>query len=229
KLDGLHMQFLQSDLEEFDQYRTVLDDLTTAGKTGPAREIFKRFLQRVDQRVAYVADLLKTETFDFTGDDRFSVDRRKAPYPIDLDAARHLWRQYLRYEYLQEKLNLERPGPAGSSKSSSAEGKGENKAAPVNVPEEIVKTLSRRYTRLLRFWREEDGGDVLQFYLTALMRVYDPHSDYLGKSTLDNFAMSMNLSLFGIGALLQSEDGYCKIKELKPGPALRSKKLKPGD
>src|SRR5438094_5754803 len=61
------------------------------------------------------------------------------------------------------------------------------------------------------------------------MNVYDPHSDYLGKSKLDNFAMSMNLSLFGIGALLESEDGYCKIKELKPGPALRSKKLKPGD
>src|SRR5206468_4142870 len=53
--------------------------------------------------------------------------------------------------------------------------------------------------------------------------------DYLGKSMLDNFAMSMNLSLFGIGALLQSEDGYCKIKELKPGHAMRSKKLKPGD
>ena len=36
-------------------------------------------------------------------------------------------------------------------------------------------------------------------------------------------------AIVGIGALLESEDGYCKIKELKPGPALRSKKLKPGD
>ena len=102
-------------------------------------------------------------------------------------------------------------------------------AAPASIPDEIIKTLSRRYARVLRFWREEDGGDVLEFYLTALMNVYDPHSDYLGKSKLDNFAMSMNLSLFGIGALLQSEDGYCKIKELKPGPAMRSKQLKPGD
>jgi carboxyl-terminal processing protease len=39
----------------------------------------------------------------------------------------------------------------------------------------------------------------------------------------------MALSLFGIGALLQSEDGYCKIKELKPGPAMRSGKLKEND
>src|SRR5439155_12683555 len=147
----------------------------------------------------------------------------------DLDEAQQLWRQHLRYEYLQEKLNLEKPKLTGSARPRAKDGKGEPNAAPANVRDEILKTLSRRYARILRFWQEEDGGDVLQFYLTALMNVYDPHSDYLGKSMLDNFAMSMNLSLFGIGALLQSEEGYCKIKELKPGPAMRSKKLKPGD
>jgi C-terminal processing protease CtpA/Prc len=51
----------------------------------------------------------------------------------------------------------------------------------------------------------------------------------MSKSSLDNFNVGMALSLFGIGALLQSEDGYCKIKELKPGPALRSQKLKEND
>ncbi len=229
RLDNLHMHFLQSDLEEFDQYRTVLDDLTIAGKTGPAREIFKRFMQRVDQRLAFVTDLLKNDKFDFTGNDRYPLDRRKAPYPKDLDEARQLWRQHLRYEYLQEKLNLERPRLTRAARPRSKDAKSETNAVPANEGDEIIKTLSRRYARILRFWREEDGGDVLEVYLTALMHVYDPHSDYLGKSTLETFAMSMNLSLFGIGALLQSEDGYCKIKELKPGPAMRSKKLKPGD
>jgi len=251
-LDGPHLHFLQSDLEEFDQYRTVLDDLTMAGKTGPAREIFKRFLQRVDQRVAYVAELLETERFEFTGNDRFYIDRRKAPYPKDLDEAKQLWRQHLRYEYLQEKLNLELPKLAPPSadvrstkpviklddgreiKSNAISPRTNSntdvKSNPAKSREEIIKTLSRRYARILRFWTlEEDGGDVLQFYLTSLMQVYDPHSDYLGKSTFENFALSMNLSLFGIGALLQSEDGYCKIKELKPGPAMQSQQLKPGD
>jgi carboxyl-terminal processing protease len=228
-LDGLHMHFLKSDLEEFDQYRTVLDDLTVAGKTGPARDIFKRFMQRVEQRITFVAELLKSEKFDLTGDDRYPLDRRKAAHPKDLDEAKQLWRQHLRYEYLEEKLNLEKPKVLGAGKAHAKDGAGDTNAAPESLHDQIITTLSHRYSRVLRFWREEDGGDVLQFYLTALMNVYDPHSDYLGKSTFDNFAMSMNLSLFGIGALLQSEDGYCKIKELKPGPALRSKKLKPGD
>ena len=40
----------------------------------------------------------------------------------------------------------------------------------------------------------------------------------------------MNLSLFGIGASLEAEDGYCKIRELLPGgPAARSGLLNPGD
>jgi len=40
----------------------------------------------------------------------------------------------------------------------------------------------------------------------------------------------MNLSLVGIGASLQSEDGYCKIREIVPGgPAARSGELKVGD
>src|SRR5437016_1522518 len=228
-LDGQRLYFLKSDLDDFDQYRTVLDDLTLAGKTGPAREIFKRLLQRVEQRVAFVAELLRSEEFDFTGNDRYPMDRRTDAYPKGIEEDRHLWRQHLRYEYLQEKLNLEKPRLSASGKSRTKDGKDETQLAPGNVRGEIINTLSRRYARILRFWREEDGGDVLQFYLTALMNVYDPHSDYLGKSTLDNFAMSMNLSLFGIGALLQSEDGYCKIKELKPGPAMRGKQLKPGD
>ena len=149
---GQHMHFVRSDLEDFEQYRTVLDDLTLAGKTGPAREIFKRFLQRVDQRVAYVAELLKTEQFEFTSNDRYYIDRRKAPYPKDLDEAKRLWRLHLRYEYLQEKLNLERPKVADATRSGTKERKKKTNAAPVNVRDEIIKTLTRRYQRILRFW-----------------------------------------------------------------------------
>jgi len=251
RLDNLHIHFLQSDLQEFEQYRTSLDDLTKAGDISPARVIFKRFLERVEQHMAYVAELLKSEKFEFTGDDRYNFDRRKAPYPKDLDDAKKMWRQHLRYEYLEEKLNVDSSKSASSkatSKSSrpvvkpedaregdtkvpsaKSNSEGAAKSNTTKPAEDIIKALTRRYTRILRFWQEFDGGDVVQVYLTSLMRVYDPHSDYLGKATLENFAMSMNLSLFGIGALLESEDGFCKIKELKPGPALRSKKLKPGD
>jgi carboxyl-terminal processing protease len=75
-----------------------------------------------------------------------------------------------------------------------------------------------------------DSGSVLQAYLNALAHAYDPHSDYLNAPRAQDFSMQMNLSLFGIGARLQEDDGYCTIKELVPGgPAVKSKLIKAED
>src|SRR6185436_2183242 len=205
-LDNLHIYFLQSDLKEFEKYRYKLDDLTVdSGDTEPARVIFTRFRERLEQQYNFVTNLLQNDQWDFTGDDRFVLDRKKLPRPRDLTEARQLWRERLRYEYLQEKLNKV-------------------------VSTDIVTNLTRRYSRVQRMINDYDNDDVLQIYLTALAYVYDPHSDYMGKGELENFSIGMKLSLFGIGAMLQSEDGICKIKSLTDGgPALRSKQLTPDD
>lgn len=205
-LDNLHIYFLQSDIQEFDKYRYRLDEMTLRdGDATAARLIFNRWRQHLEQQYEYVQSLLKEGKFDFSGNDRFVIDRKKLPRPRDLAEAKALWRDRLRYEYLQEKLNKVEPS-------------------------EIITNLTKRYTRVLRMFNEFDNDDVLQIYLTALAHVYDPHSDYMGKSELENFSIGMKLSLYGIGALLQSEDGICKIKSLTDGgPAQRSKQLKPDD
>jgi carboxyl-terminal processing protease len=96
--------------------------------------------------------------------------------------------------------------------------------------EEIVKQLARRYNRTLRNLKQIEPDEVLQVWLDSLGHAYDPHTDYLGKRELDQFAISMNLSLFGIGATLQSEDGYTVIRSIVAGsPAEKSKQLKIGD
>ena len=59
---------------------------------------------------------------------------------------------------------------------------------------------------------------------------YDPHSEYMSASEMDNFSINMRLSLVGIGAMLRSEDGYSKIIELIPGgPAATEGELKIDD
>jgi carboxyl-terminal processing protease len=205
-LDPGRQLFLESDVEEFAPYRTSLEQTTArTGDTGPEHQIFERFQQRLEDRAACVHELLKTESFDFTGSDTYRWDRQKATRPRDLAEAKQLWRQQLRYEYLQEKLANKKP-------------------------EEIVKTLSRRYERGLHALKQLSKDELLEIYLTALTHAYDPHSDYMGRRQMEDFGIAMNLSLVGIGATLQAEDGYCKIRELVPGgPAAHSKLLKPGD
>lgn len=205
-MDPQHIFFTQEDLREFEPYRDRLHTLTLEkGDTQPARRIFVRFRERLEQQHELVTQLLKENHFSFAGDDCYTVNRKKEPRPANLDEAKKLWRERLRYEYLQEKLAKEKP-------------------------DEISKKLTRRYNQLQRAIREYDEDDVLELYLTSLARVFDPHSDYMGKSSLENFSITMKLSLYGIGALLKSEDGICKIVSLTPGgPAERSKKLKPND
>ncbi len=94
---------------------------------------------------------------------------------------------------------------------------------------EVLKTITNHYVQMFKNYKELDSDRVFEIYMTSLAHAYDPHSDYMGHTTAENFAIQMKLSLFGIGALLGEEDGYCKIAELKDGPAMRSGKIKPND
>lgn len=96
--------------------------------------------------------------------------------------------------------------------------------------DDVVKTLTNRYSQYVKNYRDLDRDDVFEIYLSSLARAYDPHSDYMGHNQAENFDIQLKLSLIGIGAVLQSVDGYCKIAELtEGGPAAKSGKLKPGD
>ena len=204
-LDPARMYFLESDLAEFEQFRNGLeDDIVRRGNLAPAHLLFSRLLERTEQRADYVGELLATASFQFTDNDRYALDRKTAPRPRNLDEAKQLWKQHLRYEILQEKLANE-------------------------APEAIANKIAKRYANVLRTIKHQDGDDVLEIFLDALASVFDPHTDYMGKSTYANFNINMSLSLFGIGAVLTSEDGYCKITELVPGPALKDGRLKPND
>jgi carboxyl-terminal processing protease len=205
-LDGTRSILLQSDVDEFAGYRANLAQATrTTGATAPAHAIFARCLRRLEQRTDFITKLLRAPKFDFSGHDVYSFDRAKAQRPRDLAAAEVLWREQARAEYLQEKLAGKRP-------------------------EQIASTLIRRHAQLLRTMKQLSKDEVLEIYLNALAHVYDPHSDYLGHQQMESFSIAMTLKLFGIGAVLENEDGYCKIRELVPGgPAARSGQLKPGD
>jgi carboxyl-terminal processing protease len=223
-LDPRREDFLQSDIDEFAHYRTNLDRLTarSSGRADltPAFEIYQRFIERLQQHDIYVDELLKQDKFKFTGSDRILIDRRHAPYPQDLDEAKELWREELRYRYLQEKLSREL-SPTN-----------DNVIVPLTKTNytDITDTLARHYRWNFHMATNWDSTDVLQVYLEALTHAYDPHSDYLNDEHAQDFSIQMSLSLFGIGASLTEDDGYCTISKLIPGgPAAKSKQLNEKD
>ncbi len=83
-LDPRHENFLQSDLAEFDVYRTNLDRLTLEHGTAdltPAFAVYGRYAQRIQQHDDYVTGLLEHDKFRFNTDEKIILDRRHAPFP----------------------------------------------------------------------------------------------------------------------------------------------------
>jgi carboxyl-terminal processing protease len=205
-LDFNHLFFTQKDIDTFtSKYATSIGDDILLGNPDPAFDIYGVYKKRVEDRVAKVKQVIAADNFDFTKDESIELDRRKAPWPKDDAEADKLWYLRLKGEFLQEKLADHPIDPPG-------------------------KILDRRYDQLLLNLHEQTNEDVIRDFLTTLAQTYDPHSEYLSKSDLENFSINMRLSLVGIGAVLKSDDGYAKIAELVPGgPAERDGHLKVND
>ena len=75
-LDGQKSYFLQSDINDFDAYRFLFDDMIRTGDIDPAYLIFARFQQRNRERIQYAIALLNTEP-DWTVNESFDFDREQ--------------------------------------------------------------------------------------------------------------------------------------------------------
>ena len=204
-LDYNKLYFTQQDVDEFvGKYGNTIDEVIVTGDLGPAREIFARFKQRVEDRVAKNKKLAQK---DYTFDSKRTVEinRQEAPWPQDQADADQIWQNRIEAELLKENL-------------------AEHQIKP---PKEVV---THRYDQALKNVHEMDDEDVVKTFLTSVAQAYDPHSEYLSPSDLENFQISMKLSLVGVGAVLSSEEGYAKVKEVVPGgPADKDGRLKVND
>ena len=217
-LDPLKTYFYQSDIDEFKPYETQLDDMLQQNNTSFANLVFQRFLQRVDERVAQVDELLK-QNFDFTRDEDMVTEPDLLQYPRDAADARERWRQRIEYDLLVLKAD----------KSDKAK-EGQPPKDPAEEDKEAREKLSKRYHNFARRMKQFDNNELLEMYLTSITSSYDPHTSYMSPSTLDNFRIALQLKLEGIGAQLQDQDGKTVVAKIVPGGAAdKHGKLKKDD
>ena len=204
-LDYNHVFFLQGDSDELvAEHAGRLERNLRRGDIEAAFSVYERYEQRVMERIEWVKNRLDGE-FDFTSEAEYVVDREEFPWFKNQQEAEDLWENRLKYELLFDLLNEEEH-------------------------EEAVATVRRRYERLAKNLKDLEAVDVQEIFLTTLTQMFDPHSTFFSSDTLEDFSISMSLSLVGIGAILTQEDGYCTIRELIPGgPADLDGRLKPND
>jgi C-terminal processing peptidase-1. Serine peptidase. MEROPS family S41A len=206
-LDPERSHFLASDIQQFEQWRHLLDDQILQGETEAAFEIFNRYQERRLQRLNYMISTLEDEsnTWDFNRDDVLDSDRSEAEW-IKTDAElQQLWRKQLKSSLLSLKL---------ADKTT----------------EEAQEVLLRRYQNQKQRTDQARSDDVFESFVNALTHEFDPHTQYFSPQGSENFQINMSLSLEGIGAVLQSENDQTKVVRLVPaGPADKTGQLKPAD
>jgi carboxyl-terminal processing protease len=192
-LDPLKIYFLQSDVDSFSEKKTSLDDLVRRGDVSFAYEVYDRFLERVDERIPIVEELLKTK-LDFNQEESIVIDRDIAVWAKTQDEVHDKWRRRIKYDLLVQKM--EKVGP-----------------------EEAREKLLRRYTSFAKRMHQMNADELLETYLSSLTSSLDPHTSFMSPGTLENFEITMRLQLDGIGASLKGEDGYTTVAEIVPGGA----------
>ena len=205
-----HSVFLASDLAGLAAHETTIDDELKAGDVSFGYDLYRLYCARLGERIGFATNLVQTAEWDFTTNEVFRIKRKDAPWPETREEAEELWRLKIKNEVLVQILNAE------LDKSTNA----------VDAVTNIVKRYRQYHTVLT----EPDEEAVLQHYLSAVARAYDPHSDYLSPASKEDFDMDMNLSLCGVGAVLSMDEGALKIVEIMPGgPMDVDGRIKKGD
>ncbi len=192
-LDPLKIYFLQSDVDSFAEKKSSLDDLVRRGDVSFAYEVYDRFLERVDERIPIVEELLNSK-LDFNQKESIVIDRDIAVWAKTQDEVRDKWKKRIKYDLLVQKMEK-------------------------IAPEEARKKLLRRYTSFAKRMHQMNADELLETYLSSLTSSLDPHTSFMSPGTLENFEITMRLQLDGIGASLKGEDGYTTVAELVPGGA----------
>ncbi|WP_318449769.1 carboxy terminal-processing peptidase [Photobacterium leiognathi] len=193
-----------SDVKQFERWRNQFDDQLQSGDTSGAFDIFNKVLQRRFERYQFALSQLNNE-IKFDKDEDFVIDRSELEWPKDQAELDEIWRKRVKYDALNLKL-------AGKNWK------------------EIQETLGKRYNNAVKRLTQTHSEDVFQLYMNAFSREVDPHTSYLSPRNAEQFQSEMNLSLEGIGAVLQVKDDYTTIQSLVAGgPAAGSKKLTAGD
>jgi len=193
-LDGQRSYFTQSDINDFNAYRFLFDDMIRTGDIDPAYLIFSRFQQRNRERLEHAIALLSSEP-DWTLNETFEFDRGKAPWISDPAQMEELWRKRVKNDALSLMLT--------------------GKQWP-----EVADLLRKRYERVLKRVDQVSADDVFENLMNAYARAFDPHSSYFSPRSSEEYRIQMSLNYEGIGASLQIVDDYVTIMSvLEGGPA----------
>jgi carboxyl-terminal processing protease len=223
---------LQSDVEGFQKHETTIDDELQTGSTALFDEVNSVISMRMKNAEAYYKEAVKMPfTFDGkdninidnNGDDEIELDGKKLTFCKSETELKNRWLKSVKYRVLARLTELK------EQQKTTTDEKFKVKSVDTLMKESkesVQKNLANYFKRLYKI----NESDRYAAYMNSICHVLDPHTDFFPPKDKQRFDEEMKGSFFGIGAVLQSEEGGCKIKQIVTGsPCWKEGKLKVND
>ena len=223
-LDPQKRYFYKEDIEEFNQYKDLIDDQIKNKDLSFFELTNNRMQQRINETKNLYKNLLK-KPFNFEKKDSIDTDYEVLSYVSSKKQMRNRWYKRLKFSTLgtyydkieEQNQNLENDPKTEilTKKELEAESR------------EITRTSINEY---FDFTDDLDVKDWFSLYINSIVETFDPHTYYFAPQDKDRFDISMSGKLEGIGARLQKKNDNIKIVEvISGGPAWRGEEVEVGD
>jgi carboxyl-terminal processing protease len=206
-LDYGKYYFYKSDIAGFSKYELLFGDYIARGDYKLVFDIFKVYKERNNEAMVLFKELLN-ENYDFTKDEFIVVDKDKIQFAENKADMKERWRKNIKLQLLNYV----------SSGKDLSEGK---------------KRLEKKYDLAKKRIDEINDDKIFDMFMNSFTTALDPHSNYLSYGEHQDFKITMELKLEGIGVRLRSEDGFVRVESIITGGAAdklpETLKLKPND
>ena len=244
RLDPSRNYLLASDVKEFEQYRTNIDDQLREGDLSVLFKIFNTFQKRYEERLKFsIAQVDKP--VDYSKNDVYVYNREKLPWLASTAEADNLWSKRVKYDLLNLRIASGTPSTTVTKNSTTPIKEPQidfdtklNKNRPVTATNNLKdtsviksrETLKKRYQNLLSQSSKTNNQDAFQIMMDAFTQSVDPHTNYLVPVEAQKFNEDMARSFTGIGATLQLDNEVVKVSSVVVGgPAFKAKTINSGD
>lgn len=204
RLDSAKIYLTQTDVDEVKKIMTGMFKKSQEQDCSFLTKVQEILKARVKERAEFAKGFLGKD-YKFDSKTEFVYDPDKKPWPKDKDEAQEFLKKYIHFQisnYLATDMKLA----------------------------EAKKSVIKNYDRSVKRTVETSQNEIYAGYLDSFARSLDPHSSYMSRDIWEDFRISMELKLQGIGATLSSEDGFTVVEALVPGgAAAKSELIEPKD
>jgi carboxyl-terminal processing protease len=194
RLDTSRSLLLESDVEALRHELHGVFARLQDGDCGLLASVHEKLNDRQVAAETYTKDLLAKEDYALDESVEIQIDPEDRGYPKTPEEREELWRRLVHFQM--------------SNYLSAGE----------KLPE-AKRLLAHRYELRTKRLKELPQTEVYSIFLDSFATALDPHSNYLSPEAVEDFRISMSLSLEGIGVALTERDGDSLGVRIFPGGA----------